>query len=215
MAIEVPLGEDLNLEFGILENTSASLRCRYVAENASGSDLYLFNRLYHDLRDDGVFDIDPNLVYVDMEDDVLRLSKRIPDLPDGVLAEALIVPCVTMLHSGSRLEETLSLSLPLQRSNPYLRHLSAPVAGFESVSFSLGYCRVSELGATRVETVRSIAGPALHIDITAEQQLLVRTAPVALAAASPQERKTCPQCGASLSVGSRFCSQCGAPLQAE
>jgi len=214
MAIDVPLGKDLRLEFEILEHTGAVLRCRYVAENLTGSGLYLFNRLYHDLRDDGVFDVDSDLVYVDVEDSVLHLSKRIPELPENVLAEVLIVPCVTALAGGSATVESFSLSLPPQRMNPYLSHLSTPVERFDAVAFSLGYCRASELGSTRVETVRSIAGPALHVDFTAEQQLLVRTAPVTLAAASARVRKRCPRCGASSSPGSLFCSQCGAPLQA-
>jgi len=214
MAIEVSLGEDLRLEVEILEHTSALLRFRYVAENVTGSDLYLFNRLYHDLRDDGVFDVDPNLVYVDVESGLLHLSKRIPDLPDNVLAEVLIVPCVTALAGGSSVVESVSLNLPARRMNPYLSHLSVPVERFDAVVFSLGYCRASELGPARVETVRSIAGPALHIDYTAEQQLLVRTAPVSASVVSRPTARTCPRCGAAASPGSRFCSKCGAPLQA-
>jgi hypothetical protein len=214
MAIEVPLGKDVNLEFEILERTSLALYCHYAAENTSGVDVYLFNRLYHDLRDDGVFDIDPDLVYVDSENGTLLLSKRIPDVPENLMVEAFIVPCVTVLASGSRLTEPFSLSLPPQRMDPYDRDSHTLVENFGSVVFSLGYVRSTELGSRRVETVRSIAGPALHVDFTAEQQLLVRTAPVTLAAASAQVRKKCPRCGASSSPGSRFCSQCGAPLQA-
>ncbi len=215
MAIEVPLGQDLRLEFEILEHTSALLRCRYVAQNVTGSDLYLFNRLYHDLRDDGVFDVDPDLVYIDLEDGVLHLSKRIPDLPENVLAEVLIVPCVTALAGGGSLVESISLNLPARRMNPYLSHLSVPVEKFDAVVFSLGYCRASELGPSRLETVRSIAGPALHIGYTAQQQLLVRTLPVSANVVSPPAARTCPRCGAATSPGSRFCTQCGAPLQAK
>lgn len=215
MAIEVPLGEDLRLEFEILEHTGALLRCRYVAENVTGSDLYLFNRLYHDLRDDGVFDVDPDLVYVDAHDGVLHLSKCIPDLPDNVLAEVLIVPCVTVLAAGSRVVESFRLSLPPQRMNPYLSHLSTPVERFDAVVFSLGYIRASSLGSQRVETVRSTAGPALHIYFTAAQQLMVRSAPVSATAVAVPAARPCPRCGAAASPGGRFCNQCGAPLQAK
>jgi hypothetical protein len=213
MVREVSLGEDLNLEFEVLELTGSVLRCRYEVENVSGSELYLFNRLYHDLRDDGVFDLDPNLVYVDVENSTLHLSKRIPNLPEGVLAEALIIPCVTVLPSGGRMQETFSLSLPLQRMNPYLRHLSAPVESYESVFFSLGYFRVAEIGRTPVETVRTSAGPALHVNVTAGQQLVVRTAPFKVGAVTAPKEKKCPRCGVALPPESRFCSQCGSPLQ--
>ncbi|MBN1152229.1 MAG: zinc ribbon domain-containing protein [Dehalococcoidia bacterium] len=215
MAIEVPLGEDLNLEFEILQHTNALLRCRYVAENVTGSDLYLFNRLYHDLRDDGVFDVDPDLVYVDTADGVLHLSKCIPDLPENVLAEVLIVPCVTPLAAGGKVVESFRLSLPPQRMNPYLSHLHAPVESFDAVVFSLGYCRASDLRSGQVETVRSIAGLALHVEMTAAQQLVVRTGPVSANVVSTPAARTCPRCGAATSPGSRFCTQCGAPLQAK
>jgi hypothetical protein len=213
MAIEVPLGEDLRLEFEILEHTGALLRCRYVAENVTGSDLYLFNRLYHDLRDDGVFDVDPDLVYVDTEDGVLYLSKCIPDLPENVLAEVLIVPCVTPLAAGSKVVESFRLSMPPQRMNPYLSHLRAPVESFDSVVFSLGYCRASDLRSGQVETVRSIAGPALHVEMTAAQQLIARAAPVKIGAAAAPGKKKCTRCGTTFPPESRFCTQCGSPLQ--
>jgi hypothetical protein len=214
MAIEVPLGKDLRLEFEILEHTGALLRCRYVAENVTGSDLFLFNRLYHDLRDDGVFDVDPDLVYVDAADEVLHLSKCIPDQPENVLAEVLIVPCVTALAAGSKVVESFRLSLPPQRMNPYLSHLRAPVESFDAVVFSLGYCRASALRSGQVETVRSIAGPALHIEMTAAQQLITRTAPVKIGAVAPPAKKTCARCGITFPPESKFCTQCGSPLQA-
>ena len=214
MAIEVPLGKDLRLEFEILEHTGALLRCRYVAENVTGSDLFLFNRLYHDLRDDGVFDVDPDLVYVDAADEVLHLSKCIPDLPENVLAEVLIVPCVTPLAAGSKVVESFRLSLPPQRMNPYLSHLRAPVVSFDAVVFSLGYIRADGQGSLRVKTVRSIAGPALHIDCTASLQLMVRSAPVKIGAVASPAKKTCARCGTTFPPESRFCTQCGSPLQA-
>ncbi|NLE95395.1 MAG: zinc ribbon domain-containing protein [Dehalococcoidia bacterium] len=215
MAIEVPLGKDVDLKLEILERSSDALHCRYTAVNLSGVDLYLFNRLYHDLRDDGIFDIDPDLVYVEAENATLLLSKRIPDVPEDLLVEAFIVPCVTVLASGDRLVEPFSLGLPPQLMNPYMRDLCTPVASFDSVVFSLGYVRSTELGSRHVETVRSIAGPALHIDVTAEQQLVVRTAPVSASVVSPRAARNCPRCGAATSPGSRFCNQCGAPLQAK
>jgi len=215
MAIEVPLGKDLRLEFEILEHTGALLRCRYVAENVTDSDLFLFNRLYHDLRDDGVFDVDPDLVYVDAADEVLHLSKCIPDLPENVMPEVLIVPCVTPLAAGSKVVESFRLSLPPQRMNPYLSHLRAPVESFDAVVFSLGYIKADGQGLLRVKTVRSIAGPALHIDCTASLQLMVRSAPVSAAAVSVPAARTCPRCGAAASPGGRFCNQCGAPIQAK
>ena len=213
MSIEVPPGRDLTLRFSILELGKDVLAVEYEAGNVSDSDLYVFNRLHRDVSDDGVFDLDPNVVYIAVEDSVVHLTKRVPDIPRGLLVEVPIVPCATLLRRGETLRETLSLSLPLRSFNPYRPQDQAVVTGFDSVVFSLGYFKVSEIGARPVNDVRTTQGTALHVYVTPWEQLVARTAAVSVSKAGPPPAGlTCPNCGAENPPASRFCSQCGARL---
>lgn len=217
MSIEVPLGRDVNLRFVILELNEDVLRVGYQAENVSDSDLYVFNRLYRDVSDEGVFNLDPNLVYIYVEDGVVHLTKRIADIPLGILVEIPIVPCVTLLPHGERLSETLSLKLPLRSFDPYQPETEATIASIDSLAFSLGYFKVSEIGARPVNEVQTTEGRALYAYVTPWDQLVVRTAPIGMSKPAPSEaaaegRLECPQCGTANPPGSRFCSHCGNKL---
>jgi len=214
MSTEVPLGTDLKLDFAVLELTKDTLRVRYEAENVGASDLYLFNRLYRTYTDEGVFELDPDLVYVYPEDGVAHLTKRIPDIPRGIHVEIPIVPCVTVLSRGRRLSESMSLRLPLRQHDPYRPEETPAIQGFDSVVFSLGYFRASEIGKRPVNYVRTTQGQALHAYVTPWDQLFARTAPVEARSAreSAAEQTRCPRCGAALPPGSRFCNQCGSPV---
>jgi ribosomal protein L40E len=214
MSIETPQGKDINLRFEVVEKTEDMLRVRYEAENVSSSDLYLFNHLYHDYNEEGIFELDANLVYVSVEGSTARLLKGIPDIPYGILAEIPIVPCATLLPRGQRSAEILQIGLPLRQFNPYTPDERPVIENLKEIIFSLGYFPVAEIGQRPVNNVRTTEGQALYAYVTPWDQLVVSTPPVALAEGDrrTQAQKTCPNCGAIQPPESRFCSQCGSPL---
>jgi hypothetical protein len=217
MSIEMANGKDLELQCVIEEQTAAMLQLRYDAANVSNSDLYLFNRIHSEYTEDGVFKLDDNLVYIYSEDGGIHLSKRIPDIPSGVFAEMPIVPCTMLLRIGERLSETLRLNLPLQPWDPYLPNFRpASVSCWDSLVFSLGYFRASEIGQRPVNYVRTTQGQMLHAYVTPYDQLIVRVVLEGEGASDtakpPEEPQPCPGCGASNPPGSQFCNQCGVSL---
>jgi|GEM_PF-6293991 len=215
MSIEVPLGKDVNLQFTIVSTTEKALQFRYDVENVSDSDLYIFNRLYRTYTDAGVFELDANLVYVYLKEGLVHLTKRVPDIPRGVLVEIPIVPCVTVLRRGERTGETFDLSLPLKTFDPYLPRQSSIITNYDAVEFSLGYGRASGTGRRSVNYVRTNQGQVPYVYMNPLDQLIARTAPVSVsrAGAHPPLQGPCPKCGAIPDPGGRFCSQCGAPLR--
>jgi len=214
MSREVPLGKDINLKFEVLENNGALLRVRYEAENVSVSDLYLFNRLWHRYTEKNIFELDPNLVYISSQNGVVRLFKGSPDIPDNMSVEMPIIPCVTLLPRGQRLDEILQIELPLRQLNPYNPEERPVIENPNAILFSLGYFRVAEIGQSLVNPVRSTMGQALYAYVTPYDQLVVSTLPVPIipGAAPVRGQRLCPKCGAKQPPDSRFCSQCGSPL---
>jgi ribosomal protein L40E len=214
MSIEVPLGRDINLKFNVLENNGALLCVRYEVENVSISDLYLFNRLWHDYTEQNIFELDANLVYISARGNTGRLLKGIPDIPANMHVEMPIIPCVTVLQRGQRMDETLQIELPLRQLDPYKRKERPSIQNPTAMVFSLGYFRASEIGKRPVNYVRSTMGQALYAYVTPWDQLIVSTAPVPLreSSAPTGEQKFCTKCGAKHSLDNRFCSQCGSQL---
>ncbi len=217
MSIEMANGKDLKLQCVIEEQTPSMLQLRYDAENVSNSDLYLFNRLHSEYTEDGIFKLDDNLVYIYPEDGGMHLSKRIPEIPPGIFAEMPIVPCTSLLQIGETVGETMKLNLPLQPWDPYLPDANpAPVSHWDSLVFSLGYFRASEIGQRPVNLVRTTQGQVLHAYVTPYDQLFVRVGlrgeAVSDTTKPPEGPQPCPSCGISNPTGSRFCNQCGAPL---
>ena len=214
MSREVPLGKDINLKFEVLENNGALLRVRYEAENVSVSDLYLFNRLWHRYTEKNIFELDPNLVYISSQNGVVRLFKGSPDIPDNMSVEMPIIPCVTLLPRGQRLDEILQIELPLRQLNPYNPEERPVIENPNAILFSLGYFRVSEIGVREVNNVNSTMGQALYAYVTPWDQLVVSTAPVPFGPSTTPSsgQKFCTKCGAKQASDSRFCSQCGSPL---
>jgi len=214
MSQEMPQGKDLNLTFDVLENNGAFLRCRYQAENVSASDLYIFNRLWHEYNENYIFELDDNLVYISAQDNTARLLKGIPDIPYGMTVAMPIVPCVTLLPRDQSMNETFQIELPLRQLDPYIPEERPVIANPNAIIFSLGYFPVSEIGEREVNYVRSTMGQILFAYVNPWDQLVVSTAPVPITVSGvvPPEQRKCPKCGAEQLPDSKFCGQCGSPL---
>jgi hypothetical protein len=182
MGIDMPLGADIQLEFRLAGLTPDTLSVTYEAVNSSGEDLYLFNQLYVTRRPDGWFDIDTNLVWINLEDGTAHITKRIPDVPDDLDVYAYMIPCASVLPPGQRIEETIKLALPLRAHNPYL---TPSVGGQQGVAttikFSLGYWKSSMPPRVPSNPVNTSLGTALFVNVTPYDQLLVTALPIMVA----------------------------------
>ena len=214
MSIEAPQGKDLNLRFEVLENSGAFLRCRYQAQNVSKSDLYIFNRLWHEYNENSMFELDPNMVYISSVDSTVHILKGIPDIPDNIFVEMPVIPLVTLLPSSQNMSEIFQVELPLKRIDAYFPEEQTVIENPSSIVFSLGYFPVNQIGDREVHYVNTTLGQALSAHVTPWDQYIVSSTavPITVGSTRPQAQKTCPNCGAVQLPDSKFCSQCGSPL---
>lgn len=211
----MPLGKDLTLNFEVLENNGIVLRVRYETHNVSNSDIFLFNRLWHNYTDQNVFELDANLVYISSQGNGVRLLKGSPDVPRNMSVEMPIIPCVTLLPRSQGMNEAFQISLPLKQINPYLPDQNQVIENPDTIIFSLGYFPVSQIGNRPVNPVRSTKGQSLYAYVTPLAQLMVSSAPVPFNKGGTPlagKAKYCAKCGAPVQPDSRFCAQCGSPL---
>jgi hypothetical protein len=160
----------------------------YRAHNASGKEIYLFNRLFRADKT-GKRAIDKDKVYCVVVGDTVHLSKRLVRVPEGTLVESPEVPYLTHLPPGASFEEGLSLALPLRLDIPYL-HPSAsvvkPVLCRELV-FTLGYFVAKE--QRWVRTITKNGEPVLVTDygfaVLADEVVSASTAEVKIPCLEP------------------------------
>src|SRR5262249_33729181 len=69
--------------------------------------------------------LSPHLVYVDFEDGVLELAKRVLPLPDDLMVTGRRLPHVTRLEAGQEFQEALVVPVPVAVNQPYRRGLLA------------------------------------------------------------------------------------------
>ncbi|TCJ14707.1 hypothetical protein EZJ19_08975 [Parasulfuritortus cantonensis] len=91
----------------------------YAVRNLTGADLFLFNRMYDDVDEEGRYRVSPNTCNVVVEQGCVVVSKKIPSLPPFMLVEAPNLPCVTLVPRGGVFSEKLELRLPLRPWTPY------------------------------------------------------------------------------------------------
>jgi hypothetical protein len=113
----------------------------YEVSNSSHRDVYLLNKLQ---RPAPAGETDANLVYIQLDpaSRAVRLSKRIPEIPPGVLVYQPISPYITPLRAGERFREVFHVALPIEEYAAYgLPARSAPTHPevYERVDFTLQY----------------------------------------------------------------------------
>lgn len=137
----------IKLELSVVRATPELLTFRYRAHNLWTRELYLFNRLFVE-EPSGERRVDPSKVYVLSEGGVLRVSKQLFPVPDGLAVEWPEVPYLTRLAAGASFEEEIDLKLPAREAYPYMDPEVAASAGerkgCEQLVFTLGYFQAKE-----------------------------------------------------------------------
>ena len=90
---------------------------QYKATNATDESIYLINRVFQ-WTFDGLI-IQPELVYTELIENHLRLTKACIEIPDNVDVGFPSAPFLSQVNRGSELEESFTLSLPIVPFHPY------------------------------------------------------------------------------------------------
>lgn len=215
--------QELALQVRITGQTQNSLMLTYRVENKSDCDVYIFNQIYNRRLPNGLFVVDPNLVYVSLGDDTLRLSKAVAHMPDNAIVEHPIIPCATMLERGKSFEENFNVILPAVSFNPYfpprIRDARQVPVTYHNTIFSLGYFKATELGKRQAISVMTSRGEAFYVTLTAPSQQLISSEPLIRPIAvlpeiaiQPPPLRICPHCGASNLGSLPICLLCKADI---
>ncbi len=155
----------------------------YQFSNYCNSDIFLFNKMYDDIDDNGHYKVDSNLCIIEIEDNYLVISKKVPTLPNTLLVESLNIPCISVVAPGTSFRETVVLNLPLKVWSPY-KFSDVPVKLVQPVFFQLGYLVGQASSKSLARTVLTTAGKALRFAaVTAGSQVLLKTGPFELVSA--------------------------------
>lgn len=152
---------------------------RYSLSSRTNSDLLVFNALY--AVESGGVAVDPNRVYMLLDDDVLTLAKAVIEIPRGVQVEIPDVPYATKLSPGMNLQEDIRIELPVQYYNPHDLVTTEATIPCRAVRFRLGYAPVSKIDPAP-EPVRVGQRSYFRVKYRAalKSQRLVETEPFAI-----------------------------------
>lgn len=160
-----------------LQCAEGRLSISYQFSNFCNSDIFLFNKMYEKVDDEGRYIIDENLCNVDVDKGTVVISKKIGTLPEARLVESLNIPCITAVAPGNSCRETVVLDLPLQPWSPY-DTVDAPVSLDWPVYFQLGYIVGQPSSKSVARTVSTTTGKALRFAaVTVGAQVLLTTGP--------------------------------------
>lgn len=102
--------------------------------NPTSADWGVFGRLKATFPD-GSFHLSPNLVYIDLIDDILKVGKFVLPVPEGLNVGGRQAPWVLKLAAGKELAEEVRVPVPVSVCQPYRRaKLAAEVPGADVVA---------------------------------------------------------------------------------
>ncbi|MBP9906777.1 MAG: hypothetical protein KBF66_14570 [Rhodoferax sp.] len=160
-----------------LQHAEDKLSVSYQFSNYCNSDIFLFNKMYDDVDDEGRYKVDQNLCIIEIQNGNTVISKKIATLPETLLVEALNIPCITVVGPGNSFHETLVLNLPLQAWSPY-ESASASNRLDLPVLFQLGYVVGQASSKSVARTVSTTNGKALRFAaVTIASQNLLTAGP--------------------------------------
>lgn len=160
-----------------LQDAEDKLSISYQFSNYCNSDIFLFNKMYDDVDDEGRYKVDENLCIIEIKNGNVVISKKIPTLPEALLVESLNIPCVTIVAPGNSFHETVVLNLPLQVWSPY-GSAGASTRLALPVFFQLGYLVGQTSSKSLARTVSTTAGKSVRFAaVTVGSQILLTTGP--------------------------------------
>ncbi|HZF49531.1 MAG TPA: hypothetical protein VE093_12820 [Polyangiaceae bacterium] len=170
------------LDVSVVEATADHLTLKYTFHNGSDRNAYIFNRLYTEIDDSGVFQTEKDRTYVVVEDGGVTLSKKIIAVPPTIDVERPVVPCTTLVKPGDTTSETITVKLPLIPYTPYLRGAApAPSSQAEPLkaSFEIGLFLVPPEGDRLAQRIATTDGTAYRFNpASPASQTILRAGPL-------------------------------------
>jgi hypothetical protein len=172
-------GVTISAEAGVQEEM---LSINYRVHNILDQPIYLVNRVFK-WSSDG-FSVDPTIVYTQLSDGELWLTKAKLDIPENFDVEDPDVPFLTKVEAGETFEESFSLPLPLEPYHAYnqVRRVEE-VADFDQLKLVIGWLpgeAVTTRTTTRPDGLTLTS--ADHMEVSDAQMLLVADLPVTIPA---------------------------------
>ena len=159
-----------------------SLQLHYRVQNTSDHVLFLINRFWTSITIEGQYQVQPNMVNVQVGPERVTISKTVVPVPDDMDVESHYTPCMSRLEPNETYEETLEIPVPLVPFTWYLTSWdeSVPVSKglLRPLYFELGYRVFSVQDAAAVRMASTSHGPAYHAKTEPEDQLVVCTGPL-------------------------------------
>jgi hypothetical protein len=167
----------------VRDPAAEALHLQYQVRNTSALPLYFLNQLWENAwrdtnRNQLVFYALPNLANVESSADSVTVSKKVVDVPYGLLVEARRIPLMTCIASGAEYIETVVLPLPLRLNNTYQSGpLNVPAVP-RPLYFELGYLSLEPVAETAIREVATPGGSAFGIDaFPASEQTIIGVGP--------------------------------------
>ena len=174
---------DCRLTVTLLSPDAETLHLQYQVRNTSTLPLYLLNQLWENswndtARNEAVFGVVPNLANVESSAESVMISKKVTDVPYGLLVEGRRIPLMTRVAPGAEYTETVVLPLPLRLYNTYQRGpLNVPVVS-RPLYFELGYRALEHAAETAVLKAATPGGSAFGMNaFPASKQTIIGVGP--------------------------------------
>jgi hypothetical protein len=168
---DVPKADPVTLETQA-EIKDNQLVIHYQIKNETDGAIYLTNRVFQ-WTPEGL-SVDANLIYTELIDGKLRLTKANIPVPDHIKVESPDVPYLTELEAGGQFDETIVQPLPLKAYHPYnLVKSSADTHTFDQVEFVVGWLPATVTVRTTNPTAALTLLSASYGDVNQEQTLLI------------------------------------------
>lgn len=139
-----------------------AIALHYEVKNTAGAEIFLFNQMYGDVDQQGRYQLDAAICNVEVQQERILISKKIPELPPNMLVEVRNIPCVTGVRPGAAFGEVVQLSLPLRQWTPYDQRPGRVRTALLPVYFQLGYFVAAGNAASVADKVPTTTGTALR-----------------------------------------------------
>jgi hypothetical protein len=149
----------------IVERTQ--FRITYALRNHNDRNAYLFNVPFDDISDEGVLQLCEEPAYTEVLSMEVVIAQKIFKVPEDLLVEKALVPCVTRVSARTSLRADIVLALPLRPRTPYFRPARERLTATPrrmGAAFELGFFVAAPEGDAMVEEVRTTGGTRLLFD---------------------------------------------------